>query len=48
MNEFMLIAAEACYELDPCPIHEAWLEKVWKEQEKNKDQHGSIPCACKA
>lgn len=29
----MIIAAEACFEMDPTPIHEAWLEKLNSEQE---------------
>lgn len=29
----MMVAAEACFEMDPTPIHEAWLEKLNSEQE---------------
>lgn len=25
----MMVAAEACFEMDPTPIHEAWFERVF-------------------
>lgn len=31
----MMVAAEACFEMDPTPIHEAWLEKLSSEQEES-------------
>lgn len=31
----MLIAAEACFEMDPSPIHEAWLKKLNSEEEES-------------
>jgi len=29
MDDKMLIASEACFEMDPSPAHEAWFERVF-------------------
>jgi len=36
VRENLLVAAEACFEMDPTPIHEAWLEKLSSERAENK------------
>lgn len=36
VRENLLVAAEACFEMDPTPIHEAWLEKLSSEQSENQ------------
>ena len=32
MDDKMLIAAEACLEQDPSPIHEAWFERIFAQK----------------
>lgn len=32
MDDKMLIAAEACLEQDPSPIHEAWFERLFAQK----------------
>ncbi len=35
VRENLLVAAEACFEMDPTPSHEAWIEKLSTEQRCN-------------
>ena len=28
----MMVAAEACFEMDPTPIHEAWFERIFAQK----------------
>ena len=32
MDDKMLIASEACFEMDPSPAHEAWFERIFAQK----------------